>query len=160
MLSRRAFLERGSLALAAMSLHAAHAAEAPTGPLTLGRPIGLQIYTVREAVAKDLPGTLRALADIGYREVELAGMPTGSAKELRKLLSDSAWRRRACTRAWRICRQGCRSASTTRRRWAPNTWCARSRGPRTRASAPTPVTQSCRSPRASRSTTGSGTPSS
>ena len=42
MLSRRAFLERGSLALAAMSLHTARAADAQVGPL--GKPIGLQLY--------------------------------------------------------------------------------------------------------------------
>jgi sugar phosphate isomerase/epimerase len=86
MLSRRAFLERGSLALAAMSVHTARAADAPVGPL--GKPIGLQIYTVREAAAKDLPGTLRAIANIGYREVELAGIPPVSAKDLRKILTD------------------------------------------------------------------------
>jgi sugar phosphate isomerase/epimerase len=86
MLSRRAFLERGSFAVAAMSLHAAHAAAAQTGPL--GKPIGLQIYTVREAAAKDLPGTLRAIADIGYREIELAGIPATSATDLRKILND------------------------------------------------------------------------
>ena len=86
MLSRRAFLERGSFALAAMSLHAARAAEAKTGPL--GKPIGLQIYTVRDAAAKDLPGTLRAIADIGYREIELAGIPATSATDLRKILND------------------------------------------------------------------------
>jgi sugar phosphate isomerase/epimerase len=85
MLSRRAFLERGSLALAAMSLPTARAAEARVGPL--GKPIGLQLYTVRDAVAKDLPGTLRAIADIGYREVELAGIPAISAPELRKILT-------------------------------------------------------------------------
>lgn len=89
MLSRRAFLERGSLALAAMSLHAART-EAQTGTVTgpLGRPIGLQLYTVREAVAKDLAGTLKAIADVGYREVELAGIPAKSATELRALLND------------------------------------------------------------------------
>ena len=86
MLSRRAFLERGSFALAAMSLHTARAADAQVGPL--GMPIGLQIYTVREAAAKDLPGTLRAIADIGYREVELAGIPPIAAKDLRKILTD------------------------------------------------------------------------
>jgi sugar phosphate isomerase/epimerase len=85
MLSRRAFLERGSLALAAMSL-SARAAQAQSGPL--GKPIGIQIYTVREAAAKDLPGTLRALSDIGYREIELAGIPPVSAGALRKVLSD------------------------------------------------------------------------
>jgi sugar phosphate isomerase/epimerase len=86
MLSRRAFLERGSFALAAMSLRAARAAEAKTGPL--GKPIGLQIYTVRDAAAKDLPGTLRAVADIGYREIELAGIPATSATDLRNILND------------------------------------------------------------------------
>jgi sugar phosphate isomerase/epimerase len=69
-----------------MSLQAARAADAQTGPL--GRPIGLQLYTVREAVEKDLVGTLRAIAAIGYREVELAGIPGKSATELRKLLDD------------------------------------------------------------------------
>ena len=88
MLSRRAFLERGSLALAAMSLHKAYAAEAQTGPL--GRPIGLQLYTIRDAVAKDLAGTLRAIGEIGYREVELAGIPAGTtASELRRMLGDN-----------------------------------------------------------------------
>jgi sugar phosphate isomerase/epimerase len=90
MLSRRAFLERGSFALAAMSLATARAADTPNdiprGPL--GKPIGLQLYTVREAVAKDMPGTLRALAAIGYREVELAGIPPITAKDLRKILTD------------------------------------------------------------------------
>ena len=86
MLSRRAFLNADPAALAAMSVHAAHAAEAKTGPL--GKPIGLQIYTVREAAAKDLPGTLRAIADIGYREIELAGIPATSATDLRKILND------------------------------------------------------------------------
>jgi sugar phosphate isomerase/epimerase len=86
MLSRRAFLERGSLALAAMSAYRAQAAQAEHGPL--GRPIGVQLYTVREDVTKDLAGTLRALAAIGYREVELAGIPAKSAPQLRAMLDD------------------------------------------------------------------------
>ena len=53
----------------------------------MGKPIGLQLYTVRDAVAKDLPGTLRAISDIGYREVELAGIPATSATDLRKILN-------------------------------------------------------------------------
>ena len=48
---------------------------AGAGPWSAGKPIGLQLYTVREAAAKDLPGTLKAIAEIGYREVELAGGP-------------------------------------------------------------------------------------
>ena len=35
---------------------------------------GLQLYTVRDSLAADPDGTLRRVADAGYREVELAGL--------------------------------------------------------------------------------------
>lgn len=35
---------------------------------------GLQLFTVRDALAADPDGTLRRVADAGYREVELAGL--------------------------------------------------------------------------------------
>lgn len=38
----------------------------------LERP-GVQLYTVRDAMAEDVDGTLATLAEIGYREVEMAG---------------------------------------------------------------------------------------
>lgn len=37
------------------------------------RPIGLQLYTLREIFAKDPAGTLEQVARIGYREVEFGG---------------------------------------------------------------------------------------
>lgn len=87
MITRRTFLECSSLAMVtAMSGIKAYAAGAGTGPL--GRPIGLQLYTVREAATKDLVGTLKQLAAIGYREVETAGFYGKSGKELRTLLTD------------------------------------------------------------------------
>ena len=85
MWTRRRFLHNSSLALAAMTCLRASASPA-RGPL--GKPIGLQIYTVREAAGKDLPGTLKAIADIGYSEIELAGQPERSAAEMRTLLAD------------------------------------------------------------------------
>ncbi len=36
-------------------------------------PIALQLYTVRDQMEKDTPGTLKAVADIGYTQVEAAG---------------------------------------------------------------------------------------
>lgn len=36
-------------------------------------PLALQLYTVRELCAKDLKGTLKAVAKAGYKAVELAG---------------------------------------------------------------------------------------
>lgn len=86
-LTRRSFLEGSSLAaLAAMSSVKSFAAGAGTGPL--GRPIGLQLYTVREEASKDLLGTLKQLQTIGYREVETAGFYGKSGKELHKILAD------------------------------------------------------------------------
>ena len=87
MISRRSFLERGSLALAAMTILESRAAADPhTGPL--GRPIGLQLYTVRQDATKDLHGTLKQIAAIGYREVETAGFYGKPGKELRKIFDD------------------------------------------------------------------------
>ncbi len=48
--------------------------------------IGVQLYTVRAAIADDLDGTLAAIAEIGYREVELAGLYGMSAAEMKARL--------------------------------------------------------------------------
>lgn len=54
----------------------------------MAKPIAVQLYTVRELCGKDVAGTLRALADIGYKGVELAGLYGLSAKDLGQMLSD------------------------------------------------------------------------
>ncbi|WOF23339.1 sugar phosphate isomerase/epimerase [Microbacterium betulae] len=38
--------------------------------MTETSPLSIQLYTVRDALAADLPGTLRRLADTGFRQVE------------------------------------------------------------------------------------------
>ncbi|MBB4689065.1 sugar phosphate isomerase/epimerase family protein [Amycolatopsis jiangsuensis] len=48
--------------------------------------ISIQLYSLRTALEADLEGTLSALADIGYRKVELAGTYGRTAKEFRRLL--------------------------------------------------------------------------
>lgn len=85
-LTRRSFLECSSLAMMAAMSGKTFAAGAGAGPM--GKPIGLQLYTVREEANKDLLGTLKRLQTIGYREVETAGFYGKSGKELRKLLAD------------------------------------------------------------------------
>lgn len=52
------------------------------------KPISIQLYTVREVAAKDFPGTLRTIADIGYKGVEYAGLHGHDPKEIAKLVSD------------------------------------------------------------------------
>jgi sugar phosphate isomerase/epimerase len=48
------------------------AAAAASGPGFPG-PVGLQLYSLREQFAKDVPGTLDLVRAFGFREVELAG---------------------------------------------------------------------------------------
>ena len=55
----------------------------------MGLPPGIQLYTVREDLPKDTPGTLKQLRDIGFREVETAGFGKYSVQDFRKLLEDA-----------------------------------------------------------------------
>lgn len=50
--------------------------------------IALQLYTVRDALAVDLPGTLEAVSRAGYTAVELAGLPEAEPSELAGRLAD------------------------------------------------------------------------
>ncbi|MFQ6095925.1 MAG: sugar phosphate isomerase/epimerase family protein [Candidatus Bathyarchaeia archaeon] len=51
-------------------------------------PVALQLYSVREDCARDLAGTLEAVAKMGYEGVEFAGYHDRSAEELRRMLDD------------------------------------------------------------------------
>ncbi len=51
--------------------------------------IALQLYTVRELAARDLPRTLAAVSAAGYGAVELAGLPDLRTGELARLLDAS-----------------------------------------------------------------------
>lgn len=79
MLNRRAFL--GSAATVALM---------PAAKKKI--PIGLELYSVREELAKDLFGTVKAVAKLGYEGVEFYSPYTQwkpeYAKEVRKLLDD------------------------------------------------------------------------
>lgn len=80
-LSRRSFL-----ALAAASPLAF------TAPKAKRIPIGLELYSVRDELAKDLMGTVRTVAKMGYEVVEFFSpyyqWTPDYAKEVRKLLDD------------------------------------------------------------------------
>lgn len=52
-------------------------------------PLACQLYTVRDLTQRDFPGTIRELAAIGYRAVELAGYGNlRTAADVRKVLND------------------------------------------------------------------------
>jgi len=54
--------------------------------------IALQLYTIRDAMGKDAPGSLKKVSDAGYKYVELAGYANGKfygyePKEFKKLVN-------------------------------------------------------------------------
>ncbi len=53
------------------------------------RPIGLQLWTVKEDLARDLQGTLNQVAAIGYREVEFASFVNRTGPQLRQALDQA-----------------------------------------------------------------------
>ena len=86
--SRRQFLiQSGRLAAVALAtpwISARHAFSTP-----LGRPVGIQLYTVKDAMQEDPAGTLKKIREIGFGEVETAGFGKLSAKQFRGLLDDA-----------------------------------------------------------------------
>ena len=100
---RRSFLATlGGVALAASGISALACATSParaststaggTSPdvasgagTTLG-PIGVQLYTVRDEMKRDVAATLARIASIGYKEVEFAGYFDHSPTDIRALL--------------------------------------------------------------------------
>jgi sugar phosphate isomerase/epimerase len=54
--------------------------------LTRPPALGIQLYTLRDLLKEDFEGPIAALAEIGYREVEFAGLYGRMASDVRKVL--------------------------------------------------------------------------
>lgn len=54
--------------------------------------VGLQLYTVRDELARDYAGTIRRVGEIGYTAVEMAGYGGMAAPQLKALLDESGLR--------------------------------------------------------------------
>lgn len=52
------------------------------------KPLAVQLYSVRELCKEDFPGTLKKIADIGFKGVEFAGFHNMSPKDLKACLAD------------------------------------------------------------------------
>lgn len=99
-LNRRTFIKTSGLAIGATAM-----AGSLTGTLmsyVAKKPLsfGFQTWTLRDQLGEDLPGTLKVMADMGYREVEFCS-PLGytgtpfeqfnqmSGRELKKIIEDA-----------------------------------------------------------------------
>jgi sugar phosphate isomerase/epimerase len=96
-MNRRAFLQ-SSGAAAAMSLFSRRAF-APQNKIDR---IGLQLYSVRDLMKQDMPGTLAKVAAIGFKEVEFAGLFDRSPKDVRAMLDRHGLTAPAAHVAWNV----------------------------------------------------------
>jgi sugar phosphate isomerase/epimerase len=97
MSSRREFLTTMAAGLGASALDVRWAAaDARTIKTALNGPIGLQLWSLREYLPKDLPGTLAKVRAMGFQQVEGAGLWGKTAPELRAALDAAGLR---CTSA-------------------------------------------------------------
>ena len=80
-MNRRTFLQAGTAAAAASLFP--RDVRAQQGRIDR---IGLQLYSVRDLMKQDMPGTLAKVAAIGFKEVEFAGLFDRPAKEVRAML--------------------------------------------------------------------------
>src|SRR5579862_430734 len=86
--SRRSFLAMSAMAPFALRGADAIASLAPSRAI----PVGLELYSVREGLKKDLDGTVKAVAAMGYQCVEFYApyweWSEAQTKEMRKLIDD------------------------------------------------------------------------
>jgi sugar phosphate isomerase/epimerase len=98
--SRRDFLRvsaTGALGAMVLSKSDWKTLGTPTSESAVADPksfgIGLQLYTIRQAMGKDVPGSLKKVSDIGYKYVELASYGNGKfygylPAEFKKIVND------------------------------------------------------------------------
>jgi sugar phosphate isomerase/epimerase len=86
-ISRRRFLQTTAAGAGSLALAGGASFDLMADPLKM--PIGLQLYTVGPDLAKDFDGTLKQIAAIGYKSLELANLASVKDKDpadLRKLV--------------------------------------------------------------------------
>jgi sugar phosphate isomerase/epimerase len=108
-LTRRDFLGKGAIGLGAMALVSRIPLNAETvaEKKAVKMPLGFQVWTVKDQLIKDFPGTLKMMEAQGYKTVEMCSPPgyesSGfgplmklSAKEMKKIVEDSGLKLVSC----------------------------------------------------------------
>jgi len=90
-LARLAVLAVGTPVIGSLPREAAFAPK-ETDQTNLPGPLGVQLYTLRAEMERDVAATLARVAEIGYEEVEFAGYFGHSPSEIRRFLADAGLR--------------------------------------------------------------------
>jgi sugar phosphate isomerase/epimerase len=93
MTNRRDFLKISAAGSLTMMLFGPLSASAISDVDRKSFGVGLQLYTIRDAMAADPKGTLKKVSDMGYKNLELAGYANGKfygfkPSEFKKMISD------------------------------------------------------------------------
>lgn len=101
-LSRREFLAKSTLAIgsAVAASQIPLSMDATTSPKKVRMPLGFQVWTLRDQLVKDFPGTLKMMAGMGYQSLEMCSPPgyesSGfgplmklKAKEMKQIINDA-----------------------------------------------------------------------
>jgi len=90
MASRRNFLKNITLISGVLASTTLEAKKEPAKSKKM--PVGIQLYTLRDVIGKDLSGTLQNVSKIGYKSVEAYGFDgkffSTPAKDFRKMCAD------------------------------------------------------------------------
>ncbi len=93
MQNRRDFLKISATGSLGLMLLGATESRAGVGDDRKKFGVGLQLYSIRDAMAADVKGTLKKVSDMGYKNMELAGYSNGkfygfSPAEFKKIIAD------------------------------------------------------------------------
>lgn len=102
MINRRQFFQKSAVGLgsAVLASHLPLNLFAGSTQKALKKPIGFQVWTVKDQLVKDFPGTLKMMAGLGYETVEMCSPPGYESsgfgplmslkpKEMKKIVEDS-----------------------------------------------------------------------
>lgn len=101
-ISRRDFLGKSALGIgsAVLASHIPIDSYSNGLPKTVKLPLGFQVWTIKDKLIKDFPGTLKEMAGLGYKTVEMCSPPgyesSGfgplmklTAKEMKTIINDA-----------------------------------------------------------------------
>ncbi len=101
-LSRRQFLGKSAMGMGAAALVSRFpgSLNAMTSEKTVNFPLGFQVWTIKDQLVKDFAGTLKMMAGLGYKSVEMCSPPGYESsgfgplmklkpKEMRQIINDA-----------------------------------------------------------------------
>ena len=86
-LSRRQFLGKSALAVGTAMVASQLPVMGNTGSIsgTVKLPVGFQVWTIKDQLIKDFAGTLKKMAVLGYKTVEMCSPPGMNHLDLDRL---------------------------------------------------------------------------